>query len=75
MFTNILYILLYEKTVKKLTDDEKNKYHEENSFAAELVLVKRNLMPKTHNDLKEWVIENLKKTTTLSRLMQWMSII
>jgi hypothetical protein len=26
-------------------------------FAAELVLVDKNLMPKTHNELKEWVIE------------------
>jgi uncharacterized protein (DUF2236 family) len=58
-------IYFYEKTVKKLTDDEKNKYHEENSFAAELVLVKRNLMPKTHNDLKEWVIEKSKEDNYL----------
>ena len=36
---------------------EKDKYHEENSLAAEMVLVDRDLMPKTHNDLKDWVIE------------------
>ena len=34
-----------------------NKYHIENMLAAELVLVDKNLMPKTHNELKEWVIE------------------
>ena len=49
-------IYFYEKTVKKLTEEEKNQYHNENSFAAELVLVNSKLMPKTHNELKEWVI-------------------
>jgi len=50
-------IYFYEKTVKKLTDDEKNQYHEENSIAAEMVLIDRKIMPKTHEDLKNWVIE------------------
>ena len=50
-------IYFYEKTVKKLTDEEKNKYHEENSLAAEMVLVDRNLIPKTHDELKDWVIK------------------
>ena len=49
-------IYFYEKTVKKLTEEEYNQYHNENSFAAELVLVNSKLMPKTHNELKEWVI-------------------
>tara|TARA_Y100000591_G_scaffold312155_1_gene316315 strand:- start:789 stop:1637 length:849 start_codon:yes stop_codon:yes gene_type:complete len=49
-------IYFYEKTVRKLTESEKNKYHEENSFAAEMVLVKKELMPKTHEELKQWVI-------------------
>jgi len=49
-------IYFYEKTVRHLTEDEKNQYHKENIIAAEMVLVKRNLMPKTHNELKEWVI-------------------
>ena len=47
----------YEKTVKKLTEKEKNQYHEENSIAAEMVLVDRKIMPKTHEELKDWVIE------------------
>jgi len=54
-------IYFYEKTVKKLTDDEKNQYHEENSIAAEMVLVDRKIMPKTHEDLKNWVIEKSKE--------------
>ena len=50
-------IYFYEKTVGTLTEEEKDKYHEENSLAAEMVLVDREQMPKTHNELKEWVIE------------------
>tara|TARA_B100001996_G_scaffold218400_1_gene167904 strand:+ start:120 stop:962 length:843 start_codon:yes stop_codon:yes gene_type:complete len=48
-------IYFYEKTVRRLTEDEKNKYHKENMIAAEMVLVNRNFIPKTHNDLKAWV--------------------
>ena len=50
-------IYFYEKTVKKLTEKEKNQYHEENSIAAEMVLVDSKIMPKTHEELKDWVIE------------------
>ena len=50
-------IYFYEKTVKKLNEKEKNQYHEENSIAAEMVLVDRKIMPKTHEELKDWVIE------------------
>ena len=50
-------IYFYEKTVKKLTESEKNQYHDENSIAAEMVLVDRKIMPKTHEDLKDWVIK------------------
>jgi len=49
-------LYFYEKTVKKLTDEEKNQYHSENMKAAELVLINRKEMPQTHDDLKEWVI-------------------
>tara|TARA_B100001250_G_scaffold226726_1_gene194529 strand:+ start:8103 stop:8945 length:843 start_codon:yes stop_codon:yes gene_type:complete len=49
-------IYFYEKTVRKLTDKEKDQYHEENMKAAEMVLVKKNLMPKSHMALKEWVV-------------------
>ena len=53
-------IYFYEKTVHKLTDEEKDKYHKENMVAAKLVLVEVNKMPKTHNELKKWVIEKSK---------------
>ena len=49
-------IYFYEKTVKKLTVDEKNAYHKENMIAAGLVLVDIKEMPQTHDDLKDWVI-------------------
>jgi uncharacterized protein (DUF2236 family) len=49
-------IYFYEKTVKKLTTAEKDKYHKENMIAAELVLVDIKKMPATHDELKDWVI-------------------
>ena len=49
-------IYFYEKTVKKLTDEEKDQYHEENTLAAEMVMVDTSKMPKTHEELKNWVI-------------------
>jgi len=54
-------IYFYEKTVKKLTNEEKDKYHLENMFSAEMVLVDKNKMPKTHEDLKNWVIKKSKE--------------
>jgi len=53
-------IYFYEKTVKKLSEKEKNQYHTENMVAADLVLVNINEMPKTHEELKNWVIEKSK---------------
>jgi uncharacterized protein (DUF2236 family) len=50
-------IYFYEMTVKKLTEQEKNQYHLENMKAAELVLLDKEKMPKTHDELKNWVIE------------------
>ena len=50
-------IYFYEKTVKKLTDEEKNKYHLENLLSAEMVLVNIKETPTPHNELKKWVIE------------------
>jgi Uncharacterized protein conserved in bacteria len=54
-------IYFYEKTVKKLTDTEKNQYHSENMIAAEMVLIDKELMPKTHQELKDWVINKSKE--------------
>jgi len=50
-------IYFYEKTVRKLTESQKNQYHLENMKSADLVLVDIEKMPKTHDGLKEWVIE------------------
>jgi uncharacterized protein (DUF2236 family) len=54
-------IYFYELTVKKLTDEEKNQYHIENIKAAEMCLVDKNIIPKTHDGLKDWVIEKSRK--------------
>ena len=54
-------IYFYELTVKKLSEEEKNQYHQENIRSAELVLVDKELIPKTHNDLKKWVTEKSKQ--------------
>ena len=53
-------IFFYEKTVKKLSDEEKDQYHKENMLSAKLVLINIDDMPKTHNDLKKWVINKSK---------------
>jgi uncharacterized protein (DUF2236 family) len=58
-------IYFYEKTVKKLSDEEKNLYHQENMVAAEMVLVDKKLMPQTHKELKKWVIDNSRKNDYL----------
>ena len=50
-------IYFYEKTVKKLSESEKNQYHMENMLAAKLVLIDENNMPQSHNELKQWVID------------------
>jgi uncharacterized protein (DUF2236 family) len=58
-------IYFYEKTVKKLTTEEKDKYHRENMIAADLVLVDIKKMPQTHNELKDWVIEKSRQSNFL----------
>ena len=54
-------IYFYEKTVKKLTNSEKNQYHNENTVAAEMVLMDKTIMPKTHEELKKWVMDKSKE--------------
>ena len=50
-------IYFYEKTVKKLSDEEKDIYHRENMVAAGLVLINVDEMPQSHEELKQWVIK------------------
>ena len=56
LFAN--FFNLFCKNCKRLTKEQKNQYHIENMKSAELVLIKTDIMPKTHEDLKNWVIEN-----------------
>ena len=58
-------IYFYEKTVKKLTDNEKNQYHKENMVAAGLVLVDTDKMPQTHEALKKWVVDKSRQENYL----------
>jgi len=58
-------IYFYEKTVSKLSIEEKDQYHKENSLAAEMVLVDIEKMPKTHEKLKEWVISKSRQKNYL----------
>ena len=50
-------IYFYELTVHKLTEEEKNQYHTENMKVAEMMLIEKSFIPKTHQDLKKWVIQ------------------
>ena len=54
-------IYFYEKTVRKLSDEEKNQYHNENLLSAKLVLIDLKQTPKTHLELKNWVAEKSKE--------------
>ncbi len=58
-------IYFYEKTVKQLTDQEKDKYHIENMLSAELVLVSTKKIPQTHQDLIDWVKNKSKEKNYL----------
>tara|TARA_B100000886_G_scaffold247530_1_gene174266 strand:- start:298 stop:1140 length:843 start_codon:yes stop_codon:yes gene_type:complete len=53
-------IYFFEKTVRKLTTEEKNQYHVENMLSAKLVLIDVKSMPKTHEELKDWVTKKSK---------------
>ena len=58
-------IYFYEKTVSKLSENEKDLYHKENMLAAKLVLVDDMRAPKSHDELKNWVIEKSKEENYL----------
>ena len=58
-------IYFYEKTVNKLSEEEKNQYHLENMLSAEKVLVDKNKMPQTHNELRDWVIQKSREENYL----------
>jgi len=54
-------LYFYEKTVRKLSEEEKNQYHVENILAAEMVLIDKSYIPKSNKELKDWVIEKSRK--------------
>ena len=58
-------IYFYEKTVRKLSDEEKDAYHKENMLSAKLVLVDETKMPKTHNSLEDYVQQMSKQKGSL----------
>ena len=58
-------VYFYEKTVRKLSKEQKDKYHEENMLAAKLVLIDIKKMPKTHDELKEWVTKKSREKNYL----------
>ena len=58
-------IYFYEKTVRKLSDIEKDNYHRENMLSAGLVLINLDQMPKTHKELRDWVIGKSRDKDTL----------
>ncbi len=58
-------IYFYEKTVKKLSNTEKDEYHKENMIAAEMCLINTSIMPQTHQELKNWIIKKSKEKNYL----------
>ena len=58
-------IYFYEKTVRKLSVMEKDNYHKENMLSAGLVLINLEQMPKTHKELRDWVIKKSRDKDTL----------
>jgi len=60
-------IFFFEKTVRKLSEKEKDTYHKENMLSAKLVLIDENKMPQTHKELENWV-------TDLTRRKQFLLI-
>jgi uncharacterized protein (DUF2236 family) len=50
-------ILFFEKTVRPLLAHERQRYHEENLLAAELMLLPRNEVPDTYQELETYIGE------------------
>ena len=48
-------VIFYERTVRPLTDAQKQRFHEENLTAAELVLLPRERVPATYREMTAYV--------------------
>jgi uncharacterized protein (DUF2236 family) len=50
-------VYFFERTVRKLTAEERQRYHEENLLAAEFMLLPKDKVPATYADLEAYVDE------------------
>lgn len=48
-------LLMYEKTVRSLTPDQREQYHQENLISAELILLPREHVPPTFKEMVEYI--------------------
>ena len=48
-------VMFYERTVRPLTDDQKQRFHEENLAAAQLVLLPRDRVPATYDAMTGYI--------------------
>lgn len=48
-------LFFFERTVRRLLPQERQRYHEENLLAAELMLLPRNKVPTAYSDLEDYV--------------------
>lgn len=58
-------LYFFERTVRPLSPGERQRYHEENLVAAELVLLPRDKVPATINDTEAYVREMVESDTML----------
>lgn len=48
-------VFFFERTVRRLSEEERDRYHEENLLAADLMLLPRQKVPDTFADLEDYV--------------------
>lgn len=58
-------LYFFERTVRKLTPEERQRYHTENLIAAELILLPREHVPATYEELEAYVDEMVHSDTML----------
>lgn len=58
-------LLFFEKTVRPLTPEERQQYHEQNMIGAELVLLPRDHIPPTYAELLEYIATVVKGSDLL----------
>jgi uncharacterized protein (DUF2236 family) len=58
-------LYFFERTVRKLTPDERQRYHTENLIAAELILLPREHVPSTYEEMEAYVDEMVHSDTML----------